>query len=110
MPGDLCRVSLPGGEERHAVVLQAAETAVLLPTLLVVPLTHDLQSLRLPGTVPVEPDDENRLERAEVAVVFQLTAVDAARVTRASGRLSGPLLARLYEELDRLTGARRALS
>src|SRR5205823_2502109 len=104
----LCRVNLPGtpaaGDRRLAIVLQEPEFAPL-PTLLVVPLTDQLEALRQPGTVAVEPDASNRLDGARVALVFQLTAVDAARVTAAGGRVAREVLAEIRSALARLTGA-----
>jgi len=110
-PGDICWVHLtfPQGDSegpcrRPAVVLQASELDDALPTVLVVPLTLEVDALRLPGTVPVEPDLENGLARSLVALVFQLTAVDRELIHRTSGRVSAAALEAIREELDRVSG------
>ena len=110
-PGEICWVRLraPVGEteidcRRPAVVLQNPAESALLPTVLVVPLTLEFEALRLPGTVAVEPDGENGLGRSLVALVFQLTAVDASLLEPTTGRVSGATLGRIRQELARLTG------
>ncbi len=47
-----------------------------LPTVLVVPLTSTQGAMRFDGTLLVQPDGQNGLTTASVALVFQLRAVD----------------------------------
>lgn|GEM_PF-5799360 len=71
--GDLYWVELParGGRaqagRRPAIILQTIST---LPTTLLVPLTSQLDALRFPGTILVEPDRENALRRPSVVLSF----------------------------------------
>jgi len=109
--GDLCWVHFPspGAEpgaavRRPAVVLQDEAVGSLLPTVLVIPLTLEVEALRYPGTVAVEPDRENGLQRSLVALVFQITAVDARLLEPTTGHLAPAILARIWAALDRLTG------
>ena len=105
--GDLYWVELPtrGGRaqagRRPAIILQTIST---LPTALLVPLTSQLDALRFPGTILVEPDQENRLRRPSVALVFQLTAVDSRFVTDRLGVVSDQVLEQIFSPLDVLTG------
>jgi mRNA-degrading endonuclease toxin of MazEF toxin-antitoxin module len=105
--GDLYWVELParGGRaqagRRPAIILQMVST---LPTTLLVPLTSQLDALRFPGTILVEPDRDNGLRRPSVALVFQLTAVDSRFVTERMGNVSERVLDEIFSALDALTG------
>ena len=61
-PGDLYWVEMParGGHEqagrRPAIILQTASASVVLPTVLIVPLTSQQSALRFPGTVYIEAE------------------------------------------------------
>jgi mRNA-degrading endonuclease toxin of MazEF toxin-antitoxin module len=110
-PGDICWVRLPappGSLEaecrRPAVVLQSAAEGAAPPTVIVVPLTHEVEALRFPGTVPVEPDTFNGLAASLVALVFRLVSVDRTALEPTRGRLSPGALQELWGELDRLAG------
>ena len=105
--GDLYWVEFParGGRaqagRRPAIILQMVST---LPTTLLVPLTSQLDALRFPGTILVEPDRDNGLRRPSVALVFQLTAVDSRFVTERMGNVSERVLDEIFSALDELTG------
>lgn len=105
--GDLYWVELParGGRaqtgRRPAIILQMVST---LPTTLLVPLTTQLDALRFPGTILVEPDRDNGLRRPSVALVFQLNAVDSRFVTARMGNVSERVLDESFSALDALTG------
>ena len=105
--GDLHWVELPvrGGRaqagRRPAIILQTVST---LPTTLLVPLTSQLDALRFPGTILVEPDRENGLRRPSVALVFQLTAVDSRYGTHRLGNVSERVVEEVFSALDQLTG------
>lgn len=86
---------------RPAVVVQSAGD---LPTVLVIPLTSQLDALRFAGTVLVEADAHNGLRRPSVALVFQLTAVDRRHVAERLGSISKEVLEEIWSALDKLTG------
>ena len=75
--GDLYWVELParGGRaqagRRPAVILQTIST---LPTTLLVPLTSQLDALRFPGTILVEPD-----RRTDCAALRSLLSFNSLR-------------------------------
>jgi mRNA interferase MazF len=77
---------------------------VKLPTILVIPLTTQLEALRFTGTVIVEPDATNKLPRRSVALVFQLGAIDRRRMESQIGTLSSGKLEEVLSALDALMG------
>ena len=93
-----------GGHEqagrRPAVVWQNEAASTKLPTVLVIPLTTQQSALRFPGTVYVEPTDENGLSRDSVALVFQLTAVDQRLLGATVGNVGEELIASLRGALE----------
>jgi mRNA-degrading endonuclease toxin of MazEF toxin-antitoxin module len=68
--------------------MQSAGATAKLPTILLVPLTTQLDALRFPGTALVEATTRNGLTRPSVALVFQLAAVDRMFVGQEIGTLS----------------------
>ena len=80
--GDLFWVEFPAGAgraqagRRPALIAQTAAVSTRLPTVLLIPLTTQLDALRFPGTALVETDADNNLRRPSVALVFQLTVMD----------------------------------
>lgn len=89
---------------RPAVIVQNQKVSKDVPTVLVIPLTSQLDALRFPGTVLLEPDSNNGLRRASVALVFQLTAIDRSYISNQIGNLSGSALEEIFSALDELTG------
>ncbi|HEX6183421.1 MAG TPA: type II toxin-antitoxin system PemK/MazF family toxin [Pyrinomonadaceae bacterium] len=86
---------------RPAIVMQSA---VGLPTTLIIPLTSQLDALRFAGTVLVEATSQNGLRRASIALVFQLTAVDGRHISERLGAVSKEVMGELWLALDKLTG------
>ena len=89
---------------RPAIIAQADAHGAALSTVLLIPLTSQLDALRFPGTVLVEADTHNGLRRASVALVFQLTAVDRRFVTKQLGEVAGAVMEQIWTALDELTG------
>jgi mRNA-degrading endonuclease toxin of MazEF toxin-antitoxin module len=88
---------------RPAIILQSV---ISLPTILVVPLTSNLDSLRFPGTVLIEKDKRNGLSQTSVALVFQLTAVDKRSLSHRLGVVSEELVESIWQSFDEITGRR----
>ena len=107
--GDVYWVELPlrGGHaqagRRPAIIAQSDARAAGLPTVLLVPLTSQMDALRFPGTVLIEADARNGLRRASVALVFQLTAIDRRFVTNYIGEIAETTLQQIWTALDELT-------
>ena len=74
--GDIHWVELPpstGHEQsgrRPAIIIQDDAYALKLPVVLSVPLTTATSTLRFPGTLLVQPSDENGLQHPSVAACF----------------------------------------
>ncbi|MCC7290494.1 MAG: type II toxin-antitoxin system PemK/MazF family toxin [Phycisphaerales bacterium] len=108
--GDLYWVEFPQGAgralagRRPAAVVQTAEATLRLSTHPMVPLTSQLDVLRFPGTVLIEPDRASNLRRPSVALVFQLAAIDRRFVASRLGRASEAILEAIWFTLDELTG------
>lgn len=60
---------------------------------IVVPFTSNLQALRFPHTLEIEPSKENGLAARSIALVFQIRAIDKKRLRVRIGRLETPWLA-----------------
>ena len=56
-----------------AIIVQEDSFNAKLPTVLVVPFTGTLAASRFPGTLAVQPDNQNGLTTTSVALVFQLS-------------------------------------
>jgi mRNA interferase MazF len=93
------------GGQRPAIVIQDAAYGQGSPLVLVVPLTSQLGALRFPATVQIQPSAGNGLSQVSVAMVFQTRATDRSRFVRHIGTLAPLDLARVLDELARLTGS-----
>lgn len=107
--GDVLQVDLPspdGSREqagrRPAIAVQADVEVVSTPTVMVVPLTSNLEALRFPFTIRVEPSATNGLIQQSVLLVFQLRAIDRNRITGTLGKLEQEYLEQLDAEMRRL--------
>lgn len=105
--GDILSVYLPlppGGAGREqtgsrpALAVQADSFNQSLPTLVIIPFTSQLSALRFPLTMRVEPSTRNGLTYPSALLVFQLRAIDRARI----GRRLGTLEEHYLLELDQL--------
>ncbi len=106
---DVLRVVLPspGGHHeqagrRPAIAVQADTRGINLPTLMIVPVTGELTALRFPYTVRVDPSKANGLTMPSALLVFQLRAIDRARIIETIGRLEPEYVERLDAELRRM--------
>ncbi len=105
-PGDIYWVEFPtrGGRaqagRRPAVVMQSAAATAQLPTVLLLPLTTQMDALRFPGTTLIEVTSANGLPKPSVALAFQLTVVDKQFIGSYLGRLSEPERQSIQQALD----------
>lgn len=108
--GDVVLVELPipGGQpgheifgERPAVVVQYGGIANLSTTV-VVPVTKNLKAERVGGAFVIQPSQTNGLDLPSLALVFQVRAIDKARIRRRIGKLEAEYLKRLDESLKAL--------
>jgi mRNA interferase MazF len=108
--GDIHWVELPnvGGREqagrRPAVILQDDAYAGSLPTTIVVPLSSAMAALRFPGTVRINATNVSGLRIDSVALVFQIRAIDRARIAERIGRLASAESLEIRSEYQKLLG------
>ncbi len=108
--GDVYWVEFPlrGGHaqagRRPAIIAQTDTRAALLPTVLLIPLTSQIDALRFPGTVLIEANAQNGLRRASVVLVFQLTAVDRRFIADRLGKVADTTLQQIWTAFDELSG------
>jgi len=87
--GDVVLVSLPLSDRREqsgrrpAIAVQTDQAGE--PMLMVAPVTSNLTALRFSFTLRLEPSADNGLTTPSVVMVFQMRAIDKARIKRASG-------------------------
>ncbi len=104
--GDVILVSLPESEGREqsgrrpAVAIQTDIAGE--PMSMIAPITSNLAALRYTFSVRVEPSSENGLTMPSVVMVFQMRAIDKARIIRKIGRLSSEDLVRIDAEIWRM--------
>jgi mRNA-degrading endonuclease toxin of MazEF toxin-antitoxin module len=105
--GDLYGADLPdrGGREqrgRRPVVIWQDTSQFRGPTVVVIPLTTKLDTLKFSGTALIRPSSANGLSADSVAPVFQLGACDVRRLSGRLGHLDDPDLAILQDVAKRL--------
>lgn len=100
------RIPFTGGHEqageRPALVVQNNDAIAALPTVIIVPFSSVLATLRFPGTILVQPTPQNGLIRPSVALVFQVRALDKRCFIRRTGKLEPTTLAQIWSILDSL--------
>ncbi len=90
--GDVLLVNLPASDGREqsgrrpAIAIQSDVAGE--PMIIVAPVTSNLSALRFIFSVRIEPTAENGLTAPSVVMVFQLRAIDKARIVRKIGQLS----------------------
>ena len=105
--GDLYWVDLPAGAghaqsgRRPAIIAQTRST---LPTVLMIPLTSQLNALRFPGTVLVAKTPGNGLRQDSVALLFQLAAVDKRALAGQLGAVTDAVMEQIWQSFDELVG------
>ena len=108
--GEAWRVRLPAvpghtqAGERPAIIVQDDSFNLALPTVLIVPFTSTKGTTRFPGTLLVQPDQQNGLTVPSVALVFQLSALDKQNCLHHLGELDAATLDQIFSILDQLTG------
>jgi len=108
--GDVCWADLgepvgsePGFRMPVLIVQGNAFNRSAIGTVLCVPLTSDLRWVRAPGNVELSPR-ESGLEKASVANVSQLTALDRGVLVAFVGRVSAAKLDLVLRGIDQVLG------
>ena len=111
--GDIVFVELPqpkgstGHEQiglRPALIVHDDVTSQFLPVIIIIPFTAKPSAQRFPHTILIHPSSQNGLSNPSVLLVFQLRAVDRARIKNTIGVLESNLMQLVDNELRRLLG------
>lgn len=73
---------------RPAIFIADTKTNVAI----VIPCTSNLQALRFPFTLRIEPSSRNGLATTSIALILQLRAVDKKRLQKRIGRIESRTL------------------
>lgn len=107
--GDIYFVEIPasnGHEQaglRPAIIFQSS-VIEKLPTVLVIPLTSKIKAIGFPFTLLIEPDRDNNLNVASIALLFQLRAIDKKRLKNKLGKISLNQLKLIKNRISELMG------
>lgn len=106
--GEIWRANLPGGQGhvqaglRPVILLQGDQFTAKVPTILVVPLSGQIATNRFPGTLVIQPDQQNGLTTASVALVFQMRVLDQRALISKIGDLDPMTLDQVVATLHTL--------
>jgi mRNA interferase MazF len=101
-------ISLPisdGREQsgrRPAVAVQT--DAAGQPMLMVAPVTSNVSAERFEFTVKIEPAAQNGLTQTSIVMIFQMRAIDKARILKKIGKLSDKDMQKVDAEIWRMLG------
>lgn len=101
--GDVLLVSLPSTDKREqsgrrpAIAVQTDVAGE--PMLMVAPVTSNLRAGRFRYAVPIAPSKENGLTLESIVMVFQMRAIDRARIIKKIGQLSTTDLEKVDAEI-----------
>ncbi len=104
--GEIWFVHIPSSDGREQSgtrpVLLMADTATSMTV--VIPFTTNLQALRFPNTLEIQPSQKNGLEHPSIALVFQLRAIDRQRFVRKIGEVDAANLQKIDVQVRKLLG------
>ena len=102
--GEIWIVQIPGlgGHSQQGTRPGIIVGTPKLPVVLIIPCTSNLQALRFPHTLRLEPSEYNGLSMPSVALSFQLLAIDRQFIQQKIGTLEKTLLESLDAELRSL--------
>lgn len=102
--GDIFLVALPmtvGHEQtglRPAIVLSEPMANIIS----VIPLTSNIQALRFPFTLEINPSKRNGLSSISIALIFHLRSIDTKRFTTRIGELEESTLTKIDSLVKKL--------
>lgn len=104
--GEIWIVEVPGvdGHEQRGLRPAIFVADTKSSAAIVVPCTSNLQALRFPFTLRIEPSRGNGLDASSVALVLQLRAIDKKRLQKKIGEIDKFLLKELDGMMRNLLG------
>ncbi len=101
--GEVWLVNLAGrGHEQSGARPAIILTGAVANTVVIVPCTSNIQALRFPYTLEIKPSKLNGLVTLSVALIFQLRAIDKARLLQRLGELDEKSLENLDNSIKSL--------
>lgn len=103
--GDIWLFEMPasnGHEQagtRPGLIMSIASTA---NTVVIIPFTTNLQALRFPFALAINPSRENGLTDESVALVFQIRAIDKKRILKQLGMIETKYIKEVETMLKKL--------
>jgi mRNA interferase MazF len=83
---------------RPVIVLADTDSNICI----IIPLTSNIQALRFPHTLEIEPTKQNGLLAKSVALVFQIRAIDKKRFKKKAGDLESVSMNKIDKMLKKL--------
>ncbi len=102
--GEIWLVEIPaaGGHEqsgmRPAIILSEVEAGIVI----IIPFTSNIQALRFPHTIEVNPSAANGLKSKSIALVFQLRAIDKKRIKNKIGKIEGKIMGKINKMIKEM--------
>ena len=102
--GEIWIAQLPtlNGHEQEGVRPVIVLSDVIASLTLIVPCTSNIQALRFPHTLEINPSKRNGLKNLSVALVFQIRAIDKQRLQKRAGILEKHALSQIDNMLKHL--------
>ena len=76
-----------GGHEQEGTRPAVVIADVVGTVITIIPCTSNIESLRFPFTLEIEPSKINGLDKKSIAVIFQLRAIDKNKLKNRIGSL-----------------------
>src|SRR3989338_6352067 len=102
--GDIVLFEIPnvGGHEQHGFRPAIVLRPVVANTIVVIPLTTNVEAVRFPYTYILSPNESNGLKDKSIALIFQIRTIDTKRIIRRVGKLAKAEMANTLKVLKNL--------
>ena len=104
--GEIWIAQLPtlSGHEQEGIRPVIVLSNVIASLVLIIPCTSNIQALRFPHTLEINPSKRNGLKNLSVALVFQIRAIDKQRLQKKAGILEKQVVSKVDSMLRQLLG------
>ena len=110
--GEIWIIDIPGlgGHSQQGTRPALIIAAPKLPVVIAIPCTSNLQALKFPYTIRIEPSNRNGLTVPSIALVFQMLAIDRKFIQKKIGTLEKQLLTGIDTQIQKLLLSEKNLS
>ncbi len=104
MNGEIWIVNLPSSDgheqtgSRPVILIEQLEANIAI----VIPITSNLNALRFPHTIELQPTKTNGLSQVSILLAFQIRAIDEKRLVNRIGKLEPNQLSALNKMLKKM--------